>query len=361
MRNWLRFAGMLALALSGCSGSDVASSTSPPASSAATNSPAASAAKADEAVRRVLDGLRQGKTRSVWDFLPPSYREDIQRTIHDMALRLDQKDWRQFVAIVNKARRVLSEKKSALFAADVPWDRLSRSAFVLELEALIRILDVVVESEFSDLQRLQTIDVGRFLDTSGDKLLQALAELSVPMRASELAIVTRKEPTSDPFGGLESIHVTLVASADDFATVRFNSGSQPLNDYDFVRVEGHWLPKTMADGWESGLAETRRQCLAWADGLREHPESWQARLTALDDVLDDLASATNTEEFEQRWRLGLQKLVVEWLGSPPATSDSPGVEATEPSRNSSASGEKALTTPRKIKRPDTEVLLPDEP
>jgi hypothetical protein len=318
-------------------------------------------AKADEAVRRVLDGLRQGKARAVWDFLPPSYREDIQLAVRDMALRLTEKDWRQFVAVAKKARRVLSEKQPALLGTDVYLDRPSRLAILLDLDALVRIMDVVSESDLSDLQRLQTIDVGRFLDTSGDKLLQAFAELSAQIPASKLAIVTRKEPTSDPFGGLESIQVMLVSSAGDQAVVRFNFGTQPRNDYDFIRVEGHWLPKLLADGWESGLAETRRQCLTWADDLCEHPESWQAHTAAVDGVLDDLDGATTTEESQRRWQLGLQKLVTEWLGSPQATSDSPSVEATETSSNPSRSGEKAVTTPRKIKRPDTEVLLPDEP
>jgi hypothetical protein len=361
MRNLWRFVGLLVLALAGCSGRDAASPTSPPASSVATNSPVASAAKADEAVRRVLDGLRQRKARAVWDFLPPSYREDIQRTIHDMTLRLDEKDWRQFVALVNKARRVLSETKSALLEADVPRDRPSRSAIVRDVDALVRILDVVEESDLSDLQRLQTIDVGRFLDKSGDKLLVTLVGFSAETSASDAGIKLSHLPAADPLAALANVKVTLVSATVDQAIVQFFLEGQIATEYDFVCVEGHWLPKSLADGWASGLAETRRQCLAWADGLREHPESWQARIAAVDDLLDDLASATNAEESEQRWRVGLQKLVAEWLGSPPATSDSPSVEATETSRKPSTTDQKAVTTLRKVKRPDTEVLLPDEP
>ncbi len=361
MRNLWRFVGILSLVLSGCSGSAETSSTSPPEGSAAATSSTAPVVKADEAVRRVLDGLRQGQARAVWDFFPPSYREDIQRTIHDMALRLDEKNWRQFVAIVNKARRVLSEKKTVLFAADVQVDRPSRSAIVLELESLIRILDVVVESELSDLPRLQTIDVGRFLDTSGDKFLLALVNLSAETSASDAGIKHSHLAPADPFAALANVKVTLVSATADQAIVQFFFEGQLATEYAFVCVEGHWLPKSLADGWESSLAETRRQCLAWADGLREHPESWQARIAAVDDLLNDLASATNAEESEQRWQVRLKKLVAEWLGSPPLTSDSPSVEAAETSRKPSASGEKDVTSPRKIKRPDTEVLLPDEP
>ena len=135
---------------------------------------------ADEAVRRVLNGLRERKARAVWDFLPPSYRGEVQQLVRDVAVRLDDRTWSRTVAVWQKARKVLPSKGAVLFgppsepASPPETENLGTP---INADGLKRLLDSVGESEFASLERLRAIDVGQFLEVTGSDVLRALGQI----------------------------------------------------------------------------------------------------------------------------------------------------------------------------------------
>src|SRR5207249_1138464 len=160
-------------------------------------------------------------------------------------------------------------------------------------ESLQRLLDGVGESELASLERLRRIDIGQFLEITGSEVLQALGQWPSG------GMMPR-----DPFGNLAKVEVTLVSESGEQAVVRMQWPEQESTEHVYIRVDGYWLPKSLADGWSSSFTEVRAQSLAWADELSEHPGAWDARLKEIDQLLDELAEATAPDDIKQCWQRG---------------------------------------------------------
>lgn len=322
--------------LPGCSGSnDVAKEqrTSTVPKSVERNGPPKTA---DATIRRVLDGLQQHQARVVWDFLPPSHREEVQQLVRDLANKLDEDTWKVTVAVWQKARKVLPAKATAIFGRATDGSTENKSQTAIRPLSLQRLFDSVGDSELADLQRMRQIDIGLFLEKTGGELLQTLAALPTGGIASSKA-----------FENLAKVEVTLVSSSTDSAVVRMKWPEQEPTEHAYVQVEGYWLPKTLAESWPENLSAFRSQAVAWADGLKQQPDSWIAHLKAIDQLLDELAATKSNEEARVTFQRGMQNLVTDWFG---VKSESPTQLLPTPPNS----------PPKKRKLPDTEEVLPDE-
>jgi len=295
---------------------------------------------ADEAVRRVLLGLKKRQSRALWEFLPPSYRRDVQQLARDVAGRLDERSWGPFVATWQKARQVLPKKLSSLAPpknSDGETDLTTSAPF--NPAALAQLLDAIGDSEFSDLQRLRSIELDQFLDQTGDKLLATLGRI---------AVGDSNVGDDDPFAQFGQVQVELISSENGIDIVKIRWPGQEATMQNFVRVEGQWIPQSLANAWPAQLAELRERSLEWANSLRERPGEGHARLREIDHWLDELAATTSDADARQVWQAGVSRLVVTWFGAVPSADSTPPEDV-------------APRKPVRTRRPDTEVLLPDDP
>lgn len=335
---WRNRLGWLAVSIGMCGGCSKPEATKLPSAS---ESPANQVSPgADEAVRRVLRGLEKRQSRALWEFLPPSYRRDVQRLARDVAERLDEKSWGPFVATWQKARQVLPKKLSSLAPPKSGDNERSAEASVpFSPAALAQLLDVIGDSELSDLQRLRSIELDRFLDQTGDKLLATLGRI---------AVGDANGSVDDPFSQFGRVQVELISSSGGTAFVSVRWPEQEPTTQAFVRVEDHWIPQSLADAWPSQFAEVRERSLAWASSVREQPDEWPARLREIDQWLDELAATKSDDHARQVWQAGVSRLAIAWIGVAPPADLTPR-------------GDAAPAKPARVKRPETEVLLPDEP
>ncbi len=318
----------------GCSDSRKESTTPPAAPPQQTVQSTEPSKTAAAAIRRVLDGLRQQNARAVWEFLPPSYRAEIQELVRDVAKQLDDDTWEAIVAVWQKARKVLPAKSAAIFGQAIS-ENLSdnRSRPMVNPESLQRLFDSVGDSELADLKRLRQIDVGLFFEKTGGDVLQALG-----------ALPTDGAISSKSFENLAKVEVTLVSTSGDSAIVRMKWPDQDPTEHAYVRVEDHWLPKTLAEGWSESLANIRVQMVAWTVEFKQQPNAWSSQLKAVDQLLDELAATKSDDDARTVYQRGMQRLVATWLGTP-----SPAPTQSSPTPSA-----------KKRKPPDTEELLPDE-
>ncbi|MBC7816667.1 MAG: hypothetical protein IAG10_07250 [Planctomycetaceae bacterium] len=296
--------------------------------------------QADEAVRRVLRGLEQRQARALWEFLPPSYRRDVQQLARDVAERLDEKSWGPFVATWEKARQVLPKKLSSPTPSKSgDKERGPGTSLPFDPKALAQFLNAIGDSELSDLKRLRTIELDRFLDQTGDNLLATLGLI---------AVGDSNGSANDPFSQFGKVQVELTSSAGGTGVVKIRWPEQEPTMHEFVRVEDQWIPQSLAEAWPAQFPEVRERSLAWADGVREHPDEWHARLREIDEWLDGLSVTKSDADARQVWQSGVSRLVVAWFGTVSPSEVPQGSESNPPK-------------PARVKRPDTEVLLPDEP
>lgn len=339
-RCWMRWAEFLValiyfcvVAVSGCS---------KPKSEGIGCFPDAPPRQADEAVRKVLAELQQQKLEELWDFLPIDYRDEVQRLVPEFVDRLDEKSWGPFVATCKKARTVVSKIVRDLDESDQQHSD-SDKELASQLRAVERLLSVLCDSELRSLPTMGSLRVESFLTGTGNSLLAALSQ-------GALGDAGNLRTSFEQFG---EVKVALVESAQDSAVISVQWPGQEPTQHKFVRMRGsHWFPQTLAEAWPTEFPKVREQILAWADELRANPEPWHARLRQIDQLLDELAATKSLAEARQAGQSGLSRLVVSWLGLTvpdwPKAEDLP-VETPAPAK------------PVRVKKPDTEVLLPDEP
>jgi hypothetical protein len=267
------------------------------------------AATADKAVIAVVDEFNANHPEAVWDFLPESYQRDLNDVVHLFAERMDAELWTKSILVVRKLAGVLKTKKEFLAADMTP---------------VANLVETLLAGELADLGQLKKFDGRPFLSGTGAKLILQLREL--------LPNINRM---------LDFKKITLVKSKADSATVEFKTGEE-TTEREFVRIEGKWIPKDLADSWIEQIGEAKaRLSILSPDNLAEIKPRIMTLLAAVDGVLDRLAAAGNQDEFraglaEADVQLGPYKaLVAAWLaGSASGSADGSNAdEAVEPSRD----------------------------
>lgn len=294
---------------------------------------------ANEAVRRVLTGLQHHEVGELLAFLPNSYWKDVVQLVHDFGNRLDQRCWEPFGATCRKARDVLSRVSRA--NAEIRDDMSqTEKEWADTLLAIGQVMGALGDSRLTDVRELQGMAAGQFLIATCNKAMKALSQ----------GKLSHSGMGADYFPDFGEVKVQLVDSAGDSAVVSVQWPGYSATQHDFIRVEQRWIPQALAESWSAEFPKFRERCLAWADELRSNPESSHARLREIDVLLDELAATKSLAEARQVWESGASRLIVAWFG--PLGPEEPQTEVIPASQSQK---------PVRVKRPDTEVLLPDEP
>ncbi len=295
--------------------------------------PAPVAGSADEAVRLVTDGLADGRPEVVWHALPASYQGDITELVHGFAGKMDAELWNRTFEVVEKATQVLDEKRDFILDHPMLASQMDdRDEAEEAWDAVVDILEIVVESDLSDLDRMKKLDVERFLSKTGGDLFdgfEALAAIS---------------PTgSMPGLNLADAEATLLSSDGDSARVRVEIPGQPTEEMDFTRVEGKWIPAEMAAEWDDTMAEARLE-LAKLSGeeMAKNKAATMMQLTMVEGALDQLLATKNEQEFNNAIG-GLMGMAMGAMMSRANSSDGGLFSSSTPSFSTPQSGPAPIT------------------
>ena len=273
--------------------------------------------KADVAVREVVAGMQARRPEAIWNFLPPSYGQDVNKLVREFAGRMDPELWNRTFATLRRATNVLHAKKE--FILEHPRVQSAEQIDVEELEAawdgLVGLVETLATSEISDLENLKRFDGGTFFAQTGGRLMQ------------QIAAVSALTPDDDFAAGLEElgeVKATLVSESADgrSAVVRLESPDpeDEPRDVEFVLVEGKWIPRDLADAWDATIADYRTDMLE-----RTAPESVQQTrdqvlplLVAIDGTLKDLERAKTQDEFNLVVQQQIEQPLQAMFGKKPA-------------------------------------------
>lgn len=235
-----------------------------------------------ETMEFMAKGLADKQPQAIWVILPESYQNDINSLINDFAKSVDPDVYQQSADLVKKLVKVLKDKKDFILDSPMLGEMLPSENIGQGYEAVVGLLDTLVNSEFGDLEKMKTLDLGQMLATTGSKLMTQI---------EQAAIIMGEE---DPFGEISSSTFELVSEDGDTATVRITQDGE-TNEEVLKRVEGKWVPAEMVDGFSEMIAEARgtMEEMDWTEGK-------MAALTVIsgiDGTLDELLAANSAEEF----------------------------------------------------------------
>lgn len=283
------------LLFSGCGESAVAESSNASESVVVAAAPPPDAP--DETVRHVVDGFLQHEPQRVWGALPASYQEDISGLISGFAEKMDADIYNRAFELVGRLGRLLEDQKELFLASEVIPQDIDREEMAANWDSLSGVIRTLVNSDIARLESLATMDVERFLATTGATLL-AEAE-----RAASAA-------GEDIFENLRTLNVELIEGDDEYATLRI-TGTELAEEIEMARVEDRWVPREMAEEWSAATAEARTQI----EGMsREAMQAMKPQILGVFGMLEGTISQLESAETTQQLDQALQGIIFAVMG-----------------------------------------------
>lgn len=247
----------------------------------------------DGTVTAVAAALADGKPQVLWTAMPASYQKDVTGLIRAFADKMDADIYDKGWGLAKKLVKVLREKRAFILAspamAQGGIDKVKAEA---QWDTLVGALDALVNSEVSSVAGLKSVDVGDFLRNTGSKLMSA---------ASKGSQLTPDDKYNKEFvAKLRGVKAEVVSSEQDKATLKMTVPGEEPKTEEFVRVEGRWVPKEIADGWSKAIADLRKSLDEMSgDALAKKKPQILAMLGAAEPMLDQFLKAETQEQFNQ--------------------------------------------------------------
>jgi hypothetical protein len=263
----------------------------------------------DAEIGVLMGRLQSGDIGALWDSLPPSYQTDVNEVVQTFGQNMDADIWNAGKRVVDKAVSVLRDKKQFILGYPaLQQPAMNLAAVDKNWDVVVGLLDAIVRSELTDLNKLKEFDGASFMAGSGKEignrlgaLTKALQEdvdpasLPVPMGVPGLEVV----PTMD----FANVKISTVQVDGDTAVLRIEQPDGKTEDHQAVRVEGKWLPKEMVDGWKQGIEQSRLYLTTMMPGqLKETKPMLLSPLSPVkmvEGVLDQLLAADDQQAFNE--------------------------------------------------------------
>jgi hypothetical protein len=269
---------------------------SPGGSSTATSTTATAAARAavinapDQAITAAFRAMEEGRWHDAFDALPTSYQQQVDQLVHDFAGRVDIDLWENGFDVLNKVVQVLEEKQSLILAGLDGPEPGAENPMLEDLRRewpqMVAALKTLVRSDLGNLQALKTASTRTLLQESFSPLMTQLHQ-----RAKQFSDGTAIGFSDSP--------IELVSIEQDKAVVRFTPpGQEPSERFEFVRVEGKWIPAYLAEQWTSWMTTARSTLNEITPEAMEQQRPQILQIMSLaDSTADRLLAAETQDEF----------------------------------------------------------------
>ncbi len=229
---------------------------------------------AESTFQQTLIAFQEGRLETVFDFLPPSYQADVNTLVHDFAAKMDPEIWSTTFKLLAKVANVLKTKKTLILSLDGVKRAPQIESIKPHWDAIATGIQDFATSEVADLSKLKQANVRELL-AAGCK----------PLRGMPLP----------QFGDLQ---VTTIKSDTNTATLSYREtrDAEP-KQVDFVVIEGKWLPKSIADGWSSGIADAKAMLEDLPNRISAVKPEAMKQIDAIDGMVDQLQSAKTSDDF----------------------------------------------------------------
>lgn len=257
----------------------------------------------DKAVLDVMNAIADGKPIVLWQSLPASYQKDIQGLISEFAGKMDKDLWNKGFAVARKAIDVLKKQKDLIIAQLTPFipPTINKDKLSQNWDGMVDLLSTIVNSELSNLDDLKKANVEGWLNGTVAKVMKQSQALGQVIDPAQFA------PGTASFTELPALakktKVTVLNMEGDKATLKIENEDPKFKKAEeavFVKVEGKWIPKEMADNWAKGLADAKKNLeQIKPEEISKMKPQVMAMMDMAEQKLDALAKAKNAEEFQK--------------------------------------------------------------
>jgi hypothetical protein len=208
---------------------------------------AAAAAVPDSADKVVLEAVKavnEGNYVLIYAMLPDSYQADLQAMYKKLADKVDAEMYGKIWALLDKAFAAVKKNKDKLAEAGMfPKEMLDQGLTTAE-----QVFTLAKELKLNDATAMKGLDIAGFLAENGKKLHDFGWKTAEAFQKEEVAMAKQMMGT---------IKAELKETKENEATVAITMGDKTKDEV-FVKVEGKWIPKEMAEEWPKFKEEANK-------------------------------------------------------------------------------------------------------
>ncbi len=247
----------------------------------------------DETMQALLDGINNQQMEAIWNFLPASYQSDVNGLVHEFAGKMDPEMYNGTFQTLQRATKLLKDKKDFILknqtikGLPVPPEKVATF-----WDPTVGLLNAIAQSDLSSLDKMKSFDGGKFLSTTGNQVVKQIVIISdlIPQKEGELSFSEKMKQTK----------VTLVSSEGDTATIKIEAPGEESKEETMVKVEDKWIPKTLADNWQSRMDAASKQLAELTpEKVTAQKEQTLTSIKKVNEVLVQLENAKNEEDFNK--------------------------------------------------------------
>jgi hypothetical protein len=248
---------------------------------------------ADAAVLAVVNGFRENRPQVLWEFLPQNYQQDINSLAHDFSGQMDPELWSRTVAIGQKLTLLLKSRRED-FLTCMPLQNflgISMKKLTVKWDGLVGLLETMILSDLSDLERMKAFDGQNFFTGFDDRGTVQLRDFT--------SLLFKRNPFHLLDEMLDGAEVTAKQTGESSSLVRITTQQGETREFEFVKVEGKWIPKYWAETWKQDIKLDREQINKELDPkvLERKKQSMLPVLAKIEKELNQLQNAESREQF----------------------------------------------------------------
>ncbi len=247
----------------------------------------------DGAVRNMQQSILANRPDQIFKALPASYRTDIDNLVAEAARRMDAEIWNESMALLKQAAGILKSKRDLLLANPMMASVPNKADVEKNWDTGVALLQELVNSEFTDIERLRKGNVEGLLSGDGAAIMTRITSLMENIESSAEA--------GRELAKLKSMRVSLISQDGDSAVVKVDAPDETPENVAMVRVEEVWIPRDMADSFKQGIAGAREnleQIDFSSEEGRQKKNMALMQMGAIKPMLDRLEAAQTQEDIQ---------------------------------------------------------------
>jgi hypothetical protein len=234
----------------------------------------APAGTAEAAFQQMLIAFQEGHLDKAFDFLPASYQTDAEKIVREFATKMDAEIWSKAFGAMTKLARVMKSQKKMILEFEPIKRAPAIDPIKSQWDAIADRIHEVATSEIENIDSLKHADLRQLLFSAS----QLLNGVSLPQ-----------------FG---NVSVKTVTSDGDTATLSYRESIDGESiQVEFVKVEGKWLSKSIANGWSDGIRDLKARLQNLPGQVASVKPNVILHLDGINGILDKAHAAKSQEEL----------------------------------------------------------------
>lgn len=281
-----------------------------------TGDPKAMGDAADGAVKAMISKATAGDATVAWTILPAKHQADVKAVVQEAAGKIDPEVWNKAFATVGKLNQLLKTKKDFFLGSSLTQGMKpeEKEELARNWQKIVDIVDALANSDIKTHDGLKATDPGKFLETTGTKVLTGIVtfiDQSDPEKAADWKM-------------MKGAKVSLIKQEGDTASVKIEAEGSAPKELPLKRIDGKWVPTELLDSWDGGLAGVKSSLAAGAMTPDQKAQALGG-LAIADGVLDKLLAAKDQKEFDAEFApiVSMIPMMLPQLGGPPPGAGGP--------------------------------------